>query len=253
MREREFFTWLLPGWLVLAVLTFILLFFIRAPYGRYTRRGWGPVLGKKLGWVIMELPSALGMPLLFFLGDRPQNLPALVFLALWELHYLHRTFIFPLGLRGSGGGHTLTTVVMAVFFNSVNVYLNGRWLFFLGPRLDSTWFADARFILGAGLFAAGFVICKHSDALLRALRSPGEDGYKIPRGGWFRWVSCPNYLGEIIEWCGWAVLTWSLAGLSFAAWTVANLAPRAYQHHRWYRRQFPDYPPERRALLPGLF
>jgi len=26
--------------------------------------------------------------------------------------------------------------------------------------------------------------------------------------------------------------------------------PRAIHHHRWYRRQFPDYPPSRRAILP---
>ncbi|RLB52503.1 MAG: 3-oxo-5-alpha-steroid 4-dehydrogenase [Deltaproteobacteria bacterium] len=252
MDEVGFFHTLLLAWFALAAVTFVLLLFVRAPYGRYARRGWGPILGKKMGWVIMELPSALGMPLLFLLGNRQDNAPALVFLALWEIHYLHRTFVFPLGLRGSGGGHALATVVMAIFFNSVNVYLNGRWLFFLGPRLEPAWLADPRFLLGGFLFAAGFAICKHSDAILRALRSPGESGYKIPRGGLFRWVTCPNYLGEIIEWCGWALLTWSLAGLSFAAWTVANLAPRARQHHRWYRQEFPDYPRERRALLPFI-
>ena len=65
-------------------------------------------------------------------------------------------------------------------------------------------------------------------------------------------MSCPNYLGEIIEWVGWAVATWSLAGLSFAVWTAANLIPRAWQHHRWYRAEFPDYPKERKAVIPFL-
>ena len=63
-------------------------------------------------------------------------------------------------------------------------------------------------------------------------------------------MSCPNYLGEIVEWIGWAILTWSLAGASFAVWTAANLAPRALSNHRWYREQFTDYPPARRALIP---
>jgi len=32
----------------------------------------------------------------------------------------------------------------------------------------------------------------------------------------------------------------------------ANLIPRALDHHRWYKEQFEDYPPERKALLPFL-
>ena len=64
----------------------------------------------------------------------------------------------------------------------------------------------------------------------------------MPRGGFFRWVSCPNYLGEMLQWSGFALATWSLPGLSFALWTVANLLPRAVAHHRWYRREFADYP-----------
>jgi protein-S-isoprenylcysteine O-methyltransferase Ste14 len=69
----------------------------------------------------------------------------------------------------------------------------------------------------------------------------------------YRWISCPNYLGEIVEWSGWALATWSLPGLAFAVWTAANLAPRAHSHHLWYREHFEDYPPQRKALLPGLW
>ena len=82
------------------------------------------------------------------------------------------------------------------------------------------------------------------------MQTPGS--YRIPRGGLFRWVSCPNYLGEIVEWCGWAIATWSPAGAMFAAWTIANLLPRALSNHRWCRARFPDYPSERKALIPGL-
>ena len=48
-------------------------------------------------------------------------------------------------------------------------------------------------------------------------------------------------------------MTWSLAGLAFALFTACNLAPRAIANHRWYRQQFPDYPPRRRILVPGIF
>ena len=75
----------------------------------------------------------------------------------------------------------------------------------------------------------------------------------MPQGRLFRWVSCPNYLGETIEWAGWAIATWSMAGAAFAFWTAANLVPRAVAHHRWYRQKFPDYPNQRRAILPAIF
>ena len=71
--------------------------------------------------------------------------------------------------------------------------------------------------------------------------------------GMFRVIRHPNYLGEIIEWIGWAIATWSLAGLAFAVWTAANLVPRARSHHQWYRESFADYPPDRKALVPRLW
>ena len=66
-------------------------------------------------------------------------------------------------------------------------------------------------------------------------------------------MSCPNYLGELVEWAAWALLTGSLAGLSFFCFSAANLVPRARSHHRWYQSRFPDYPAQRKALLPGLW
>jgi protein-S-isoprenylcysteine O-methyltransferase Ste14 len=68
----------------------------------------------------------------------------------------------------------------------------------------------------------------------------------------YRWVSCPNYFGEMLEWIGWAIATWSLAGSAFAIFTIANLLPRALANHRWYQTEFPDYPSDRRAVIPGL-
>jgi steroid 5-alpha reductase family enzyme len=103
------------------------------------------------------------------------------------------------------------------------------------------------------LFVAGFIVNRWADLALRSLRKPGETGYRIPYGGLFRHVSCPNYLGEVVEWCGWALATWSLPGLAFAVWTFANLAPRARAHHAWYHSNFEDYPAERKALIPWIW
>jgi 3-oxo-5-alpha-steroid 4-dehydrogenase 1 len=135
----------------------------------------------------------------------------------------------------------------------MNGYLNGRWLFTFSDPYPREWLLDPRFIAGTCLFVAGLALNHHSDEVLRRLRRPGETGYKIPRGGLYRWVSCPNYLGEIIEWTGWAIATWSLPGLLFAVWTFANLAPRGWEHHGWYKEKFADYPKDRRAIIPFVF
>jgi protein-S-isoprenylcysteine O-methyltransferase Ste14 len=107
--------------------------------------------------------------------------------------------------------------------------------------------------VGAAIFAGGWVLNVRSDRTLINLRQPGETGYKVPYGGGYRFVTSPNYLGEILEWTGWAILTWSLAGVSFALFTAANLAPRALANHRWYHEKFADYPPERRRLIPFIW
>ncbi|MXZ72004.1 MAG: hypothetical protein F4Z04_10970 [Acidobacteria bacterium] len=81
---------------------------------------------------------------------------------------------------------------------------------------------------------------------------PGRVGGDGASGGAFRYVSCPNYLGELLEWFGWALATWSLGGLAFFTYTAANLVPRALSHHRWYRERFADYPAGRKAVIPGV-
>jgi steroid 5-alpha reductase family enzyme len=147
----------------------------------------------------------------------------------------------------------IVVVISAFIFNIVNGYLNGRYIFTLSDGYANEWLGDPRFIIGLTLFVTGFVINRRADRTLRNLREPNESDYKIPYGQMYRWISCPNYLGEILIWIGWAISTWSLPGLAFAVWTTANLVPRAYSHHIWYRKHFPDYPTERKALLPGLW
>ena len=46
-------------WAATAVASFILLQFVTAPYGRHVKKGWGPQISNKLGWIIMEAPSLL--------------------------------------------------------------------------------------------------------------------------------------------------------------------------------------------------
>jgi protein-S-isoprenylcysteine O-methyltransferase Ste14 len=190
------------------------------------------------------------MALLFALGSH-KTATAIAFLAVWEAHYLHRSFFYPFTLANPRPT-PLSIIAFGACFNLANAAINGYWLFFLADY-PASWLSDPRFVVGVALFAVGFVVNRWADLILRKLRAPGESGYKIPRGGPWELVSSPNYLGEIMEWCSWALLTWSLAGLSFAVWTIANLAPRALSNHRWYRQQFQDYPGRRKALVPFVW
>jgi 3-oxo-5-alpha-steroid 4-dehydrogenase 1 len=252
LKELTIYHSLLVAWFALALVVFVALFFVSAPYGRHIRRGWGYTIGNRLGWILMEAPAPLVFAVCFFLGSR-SGAVTLVFLGLWEAHYLHRAFIYPFSLRGTARRMPLVIISVGVLFNSMNGYLNGRYIFNFSGGYVGSWLADPRFIIGTLLFVLGFIINRQADLTLRGLRRPGESGYKISDRYLFRWISCPNYLGEIIIWIGWAVATWSWPGLAFAFWTIANLLPRAKAHHTWYLRTFPDYPPGRKALVPWLW
>ena len=249
MSELEFYNGLLLVWPILSGVIFLMLLFLTAPYGRHTRKGWGPEVSNRVGWILMECPSVFLIAAIFFMGT--PTAVGLFFLILWEVHYVHRTFVFPFRIRSKAKPMPLMIALSGFFFNCVNSYLNGRGLSFFSEYPDS-WFVDPRFAIGVGLFVLGFAINFQSDQILLSLRKPGETGYKIPKGGLYRWVSCPNYLGEMLEWTGWAIATWSSFGLIFAVWTAANLIPRAVAHHRWYREKFPDYPAGRKAVIPLL-
>ncbi|MCX6008949.1 MAG: DUF1295 domain-containing protein [Chloroflexi bacterium] len=253
MSEQAFFNILLVGWFVLAVAIFVVLFYIVAPYGRHISSSWGPKIGDRLGWIIMEAPASLVFIVCFVVGASSSTITALVFLVLWEAHYIHRAFIYPFSRRTGVSSMSLVVVSLGLLFNVANAYLNGRYVFTLAGGYTNEWLVTPQFIGGLGLFLAGFIINRRADHALCNLRKPGESGYKIPYGGLYRWISCPNYFGEIITWIGWAVATWSLPGLAFAIWTAANLVPRARANHIWYREHFSDYPTERKALMPGVW
>ncbi len=234
--------------LALAGLTAIGLRFVTAPYGRYGRTGWGPTVPARIGWLVMESPASLWFLAVYLAGTHRGELVPLVFLGLWQVHYGQRVFVYPFLIR-AGTPVPVTIMAMAIAFNLLNGYLNARWVSQWGSYRPE-WLVDPRFVAGLALMGIGFVVNLRADRTLRRLRAPGQSGYRVPYGGLFRRVSCPNYLGEIVEWVGWALATWSLAGLAFAVYTAANLAPRALDHHRWYRTTFADYPASRRALIP---
>lgn len=236
---------------LLCPVVLLALVMIPAPYGRHHRKGWGPTLPNRLAWALMELPAVLVIAYLVIANPARSAAVAWVPLVLWLLHYSYRAFLFPVLMRPSDRSFPVILVLFAVGFNILNGYNNAGALIESGQRGEPllSW----HFLVGLVVFATGFVMHVHSDAIIRGLRSDNDGGYGIPRGGMFRWVSSPHYLGEMLQWAGWAVMTWSLAGLAFALFTVCNLLPRAIANQRWYRRQFEHYPEQRKILIPGIY
>lgn len=240
------------AWTLVALALFPVQLFVTAPYGRHARNDWGPSISNRLGWCLMEVVSLVVFAGLFLLGPAEKTPPMWVFFALWTAHYVNRSLIFPWRTHTRGKAIPLAIVGSAIAFNLVNAGLNGLYLGWSGAIYPPSWLADPRFIAGLAVFAAGAAINLWADSRLIGLRSGGGQGYAVPRGGLFEHVSCPNHLGEIVEWSGFALMCWNLPALSFAVWTAANLIPRAVSHHAWYRRTFSGYPPGRRAVIPGL-
>jgi 3-oxo-5-alpha-steroid 4-dehydrogenase 1 len=239
-------------WIGIAILIFPFVLKIIAPYGRHTTTAWGPLINNNLGWIVMESPALLFFAGLFLFGSNQKNLLPWIFFTLWMIHYINRTLVFPFRLHTKGKKMPFAIVLMAFCFNLVNAYINGYYLGSLSPQYELSWLHDPRFIIGLLMFCTGLAINWRADNILIHLRKPGENGYKIPYGGFFTYISCPNHFSEIIEWTGFAIMTWSLPGLAFAIWTIVNLMPRALQHHKWYKATFPDYPAERKALFPFI-
>jgi protein-S-isoprenylcysteine O-methyltransferase Ste14 len=243
---------LLPAEFGFAILVFCLLFFIKAPYGRFLRSGWGPSLPAKWAWLLQEFP-AFGTILALFLYFEAWTSPtAWVFLIIWQIHYFHRTFFYPFQFGSGQKPYPVVLVIFAIIFNLMNGFVNGYYLFGKA-NYAADWLHDPRFLVGTAIFLGGYLLNKASDKRFAALKKESKGAYVIPYGGVFRYVSCPHYLGEILEWTGWAVLTWSMPGLAFAVFTFANLAPRAVAHHRWYQQKFDSYPSNRKALIPFIW
>lgn len=226
---------------ILAVIVFISLYFVKAGYGIFMSKNWGPAINNKLAWVLMEAPSCLCMIALWWFSARQWELVPLVFLIIFEIHYVQRAFVFPFLMRGKSK-MSLVVMLMGVIFNVANAAMQGLWLFYLAPedKYTTQWLLTPQFIIGTILFFTGWIINLRSDYRIRHLRAPGDTKHYLPHGGLFNYVTSANYFGELVEWLAFAILTWSLPALVFFIWTFANLVPRAHAIHQRYETEFAE-------------
>ena len=232
-------------WIIIGLVIFPINLIYKAPYGRHTSKKWGISIDNKLGWIIMELPALLVCPAIYFYFKIDFDI-SIMFICLWIIHYFNRTIIFPFRIKTKGKKMPLAIVLSAFFFNIVNGLING---YFLSKTILQS--VSIFLITGFLLFVLGLYINISSDNKLINLRKI-KKGYFVPKGGLFKYISCPNFFGEILEWFGFALMTFNIGSLSFFIWTCCNLIPRGLAHHSWYKNKFNEYPKERKAILPFL-
>ena len=237
----DYFSIFLWTMIAVAVVVFVVLFFVDAGYGKFTSSKWGYAINNKLGWVLMEAPVAVLLLLFWAFSDRKTMLTPLIFLIFLQIHYIHRAFVFPFLLRGKSK-MPLSIMFMGFTFNILNAFMQGYWIFYHSPQAmyGNAWLQTPQFIIGAILFFTGLIINIDSDRRVRNLRKVGDTKHYLPRGGMFNYVTSANYFGELLEWTGFAIATWSMAGWVFVIWSFANLVPRANAIYKNYSQKFAE-------------
>ncbi|GJE91426.1 3-oxo-5-alpha-steroid 4-dehydrogenase-domain-containing protein [Phanerochaete sordida] len=208
--------------------------------------------------------------------------------ALFLIHYLNRAIVSPLRTPSRSKSH-LAVALCAVSFNIVNGSLMGSYLSSPSADLFLTGaFSRPLFWLGVGLWAFGYVgNILHDEVLLNLRRSAQAKGkaraqndddddngkskkqehYAIPYGYLYQFISYPNYFCEWLEWLGFALAASPVPSFTSVSAFLASatppfvffitevllMLPRAYRGHKWYHSKFPDYPKERKAVIPFLF
>jgi len=236
-------------WLLFGIITFFVLLKKTAPYGKFSNKNWGPLISFKFGWFIQEIISPITFSYFFLTGNIPNKSIVWLFFLIWNLHYIYRSIVFPLRKKQDSTCPILI-IFSAIFFNLINGFTNGYYLGNIEQYGQENIY-NSNFILGFIILIIGIVINFKSDNILLRIKNEGN-GYQIPKHFLFQKISCPNYFGEIIEWVGFALMTWSFPAFIFALWTMFNLIPRAISTHNWYKKEFSNYPCNRKAIIPFI-
>ena len=260
----DFFYDLVYIMFIVGIVVFVSLYFVDAGYGKMRSEKWGPTMSNKAGWFLMEAPVFLVVFYLYMkslplYGGLTQKVPYWLFFLFFEFHYFQRSFIFPFLLKGKGQ-MPFAIMILSVVWNLINGYIQGFWLFHLAPQYypdlyTTSWVTTPQFIIGTIIFFTGWCINMHSDYVIRHLRKPGDTNHYLPKKGLYRYVTSANYLGEITEWLGFAILTWSVAGLLFFWFSCCNLIPRSNAIYKKYAEEFPDEfdPKKLKRIIPFIY
>ena len=135
--------------------------------------------------------------ILWFLSPADDKGIAWIFFIIWNVHYFNRSIIFPLRQKQTAKC-PIAIVLSAVFFNIINGFTNGYFLGYLA-QYDFNYIYSVEFIIGFMVLILGIIINIKSDNILIQIKKK-NNGYQVTNGFLYNYVSCPNYLGEFIDW-----------------------------------------------------
>lgn len=225
-------------------------------------------LGPQIGWTTVFFWEYFGPLLMYHLcyfrpsllygSDASRKIEPIVHIAAicWTVHYVKRILETFFVHRFSKG-----TMPIRNLFKNCSYYW--AFAFFISYYVNHPLYTPASFGKLQMYFGLiGFILSEIGNfsihIALRNLRPPGSRERKIPRPTsnpftcLFDFLSCPNYFYEVLSWVFFSIMTQCLAALLFTLAGFYQMAVWALQKHKNYKKDFPDYPRQRKAIVPFL-
>jgi len=221
-------------------------------------------LGIQMSWRLVFVIEYFGpifiMPLFWFLSpwiysapmpSTGRSFPAKLAFVLFVLHFVKREFetlfihrfsnaTMPIQRLPINCGHYWVLCACAISYFLCHPLYHAP---FQSPLIS--------LVLGACMLGCE-VMNLNAHVILRNLRPRNSKVRGIPNGCGFQWVSCANYFWETLSWVFFSLLVNCLTSWLFTAVAFAQMSQWALKKHRNYKKEFPDYPKSRKAIIPGL-
>jgi len=201
----------------------------------------------KTNLILPELLSIAAFTFIFLTGNSAKTSVTWLFFFFWISHFGIKIIFNTLN-----GHHYKTRSVNTKMFSvivTVNALINGYYLGWLWPAYAVSWINHPAFLGGSILIILGFVIQISANI---GIATNEEIDKHVLNSGLHKIVFCPAYFGEILQWGGFAIITWSAPAAAAFCWMLPMLYMQAtVQKHR-YLHKFPELPMARKALVPYI-
>jgi hypothetical protein len=219
---------------------------LRLPYGKF-RTGVG--INSRAGLALAYAIPVFVYIALWVEGGSPRTLYHLAVFGSFQVHFVRRIFEVSFVDSYSRPTPLRAVVIIAFLYGGVGASCASFQVRTFGQPTS-----QPIFILGVLTFAFGEALNGYHHWLLARLRPLGVRIYVVPRHGLFGWVACPHYLGEILSFVGYAMMSDLLPVWGNAVVVTAYLGSRANSTLSWYRRVMPlQIPPDWRRLIPFAY
>ncbi len=199
------------------------------------------------GFILPGLLSIIVFATVFLSGNHAKTEITWIFFSFWIIHFTVK-IVFNL-INPSHHETQIANTKMLSAIVSINALINGYCLGWLWPAYAVSWMQNMAFISGSLILGLGFLI--QITANIRM--TPKKNETDALDSGLHKIVFCPGYLGEILQWGGFAMITWNSSAAAAFCWMLATLLAQATSQKHKYLLQFPELPATRKALIPFIF